>query len=231
MSKTAKAKSAKSLRSRLPGSGSAVTDNIQLSEGGRTAKAAARRDAILDAALDEFSARGFEAARLDDVAKRAGVAKGTIYLYFADKESLFFDLIRSRMSPVIGAIETALATDFPLPFILDRVIELLVREVFGTQRQHLIRLIICEGPRFPMLAEFYYREILSRILEAVRGLLRRALERGELADDTLIRFPQLLGAPLVTAIVWGGLFERFEPLDVRGMLRAHFHGLFERRAR
>jgi AcrR family transcriptional regulator len=192
----------------------------------RTAKAAARRDAILDAALDEFSARGFEAARLDDVAKRAGVAKGTIYLYFADKESLFFDLIRSRMSPVIGGIEMALATDFPLPFIFDRVIELLLREVFGTQRQHMIRLIISEGPRFPALAEFYYREILSRILEAVRGLLRRALERGELADDTLIRFPQLLGAPLVTAIVWGGLFERFEPLDVRAMLHAHFHALF-----
>jgi AcrR family transcriptional regulator len=231
MSKAAKTKAAKSSSSRLPRGGKAVADNIQLSEGGRAAKTAARRDAILDAALDEFSARGFEGARLDDVAKRAGVAKGTIYLYFADKETLFFDLIRSRMSPVVGGIETALATDFPLPFILDRVIELLVREVFGTQRQHLVRLIISEGPRFPALAEFYYREILSRILDAVRGLLRRALERGELADDTLIRFPQLLGAPLVTAIVWGGLFERFEPLDVRGMLRAHFHGLFERRAR
>src|SRR5277367_6476744 len=68
----------------------------------RIAKAAARRDAILDAALDEFSARGFAAARLDDVAKRAGVAKGTIYLHFKDKESLFQDLIRSRMGPVVG---------------------------------------------------------------------------------------------------------------------------------
>jgi len=55
-------------------------------QGARTAKAAARREAILDAALDEFSARGFAAARLDDVARRAGVAKGTIYLYFKDKE-------------------------------------------------------------------------------------------------------------------------------------------------
>ena len=226
MTKTPKSAASKQALSRV-----AVRRGNSVGQGNRTAKAAARRDAILDAALDEFSARGFEAARLDDVAKRAGVAKGTIYLYFADKEALFFDVIRSRMSPVVGAIEKALATDFPLPFILDRVIELLVREVFGTQRQQLIRLIISEGPRFPALAEFYYREILSRILGAVRGQLRRALERGELADDTLIRFPQLLGAPLVTAIVWGGLFERFEPLDVRGMLRAHFHGLFERRAK
>src|ERR1700719_3464246 len=63
----------------------------------RTAKATARRDAILDAALDEFSAKGFAAARLEDVAKRAGITKGTIYLYFADKESLFQELIRAKM--------------------------------------------------------------------------------------------------------------------------------------
>src|SRR5580704_18278348 len=62
----------------------------------RNVKAAARRDAILEAALDEFSAKGFASARLDDVAKRAGIAKGTIYLYFADKESLFQELIRAK---------------------------------------------------------------------------------------------------------------------------------------
>ena len=60
----------------------------------------------------------------------------------------------------------------------------------------------------------------------MRGLLRRALERGELADDTLIRFPQLIGAPGVIAIVWSGLFDRFEPLDVRPMMRAYFDRLF-----
>ena len=70
---------------------------------------AERRDAILAAALDEFSARGFAATRLDDVAKRAGVAKGTIYLYFADKEALFQELIRTELSPVVGALIEALA--------------------------------------------------------------------------------------------------------------------------
>jgi AcrR family transcriptional regulator len=221
MTKTPKSKAAKSTASRA-----AVPRGEPAGQGNRSAKAAARRDAILDAALDEFSARGFEAARLDDVARRAGVAKGTIYLYFADKESLFFDLIRSRMAPVIGAVQMSLAQDLPLPVILDAVVELLLREVFGTQRQQMVRLIISEGTRFPALAEFYYREVLSRILEAARAMLRRAVERGELPDDTLVRFPQLLGAPLVTAIVWGGLFDRFEPLDVRSMLRAYFHALF-----
>lgn len=195
----------------------------------RFAKAAARRDAILDAALDEFSARGFAATRLDDVAKRADVAKGTIYLHFKDKESLFQELIRSKMAPVVGTLEATFAADLPLRMVIEKAIDVFVREVYGSHRKHLIRLIISEGPRFPALAEFYYREVLSRILKSVRGLLRRALERGELADDTLIRFPQLLGAPGIIAIIWSGLFDRFEPLDVRAMMRAHFHRLLDAR--
>jgi AcrR family transcriptional regulator len=192
----------------------------------RAARALAKRDAILEAALDEFSACGFAAARLDDVAKRAGVAKGTIYLYFDDKEALFQELIRSKMSPVVGSLETAFAVELPLGTIVEGAIEIFVREVFGTKRQQLLRLIISEGPRFPALAEFYYREILSRIMKAVRELLRRAYERGEITDDALIRFPQLIGAPGIIAIIWNGLFDRFEPLDVRAMMRAHFAHLF-----
>jgi AcrR family transcriptional regulator len=156
------------------------------SVGVRFAKAAARRDAILDAALDEFSARGFAATRLDDVAKRADVAKGTIYLHFKDKESLFQELIRSKMAPVVGTLEATFAADLPLRLVIDKAIDVFVREVYGSHRKDLIRLIISEGPRFPALAEFYYREVLSRILKSVRGLLRRALERGELADNTLM---------------------------------------------
>jgi AcrR family transcriptional regulator len=192
----------------------------------RTAKATARRDAILDAALDEFSAKGFAAARLEDVAKRAGIAKGTIYLYFADKESLFQELIRAKMVPVVGSLELAFSTGLPLRAVVEQAIEIFVREVYDTRRKQVIRLMISEGPRFPALAEFYYREVLARVLKAVRGLLERAHQRGELANDALIRFPQLLGAPGVIAIVWSGLFDRFEPLDVRAMMRAHFDNLF-----
>src|SRR5487761_999524 len=86
----------------------------------RSVRAAARREAILEAALDEFSARGFAAARLDDVAQRAGVAKGTIYLHFDDKESLFQELIRAKMVPVVGTLEAVFATDLPLRVIVDR---------------------------------------------------------------------------------------------------------------
>ena len=69
---------------------------------GRAEKSVAKREAILSAALEEFAAQGFAAARLDDVARRAGVAKGTIYLYFRDKESLFQELVRAMLSPMVG---------------------------------------------------------------------------------------------------------------------------------
>src|SRR5215207_4799078 len=118
-------------------------------------KRAAKREAILMAALDEFSINGFAAARLDDVAKRAGVAKGTIYLYFADKETLFQELARSMMSPLVGNIEGFATADIPLPMLLEGLADLFTREVIGSRRKDIIRLIISEGPRFPSLAEFY----------------------------------------------------------------------------
>jgi AcrR family transcriptional regulator len=192
----------------------------------RAAKAAERRNAILKAALDEFSERGFAAARLDDVARRAGVAKGTIYLYFKDKEALFQELVRFQIGPVVGALEAVLASDLPLAVIVEHALDIFVREIYGTHRKQVLRLIISEGPRFPALAEFYYREVLAHILKAVRARLTRAVERGEIIGDELVRFPQLLGAPGIVAIVWSGLFDRFEPLDVRAMMRAYFDRLF-----
>src|SRR4051812_6940401 len=79
----------------------------------RSAPPEARRTEILAAALEEFTARGFEGARLDDVARRAGIAKGTIYLYFADKETLFQELVRSMVSPVLGTLEHLRSIDIP----------------------------------------------------------------------------------------------------------------------
>ena len=194
--------------------------------GARAQKAAARREAILTAALDEFSAQGFAAARMDDVARRAGVAKGTIYLHFRDKEELFLELIRSVLSPFVGTLESTLRADVPVRAIISHVIDLFVTEVYRTRRKDVIRLILTEGQRFPHIAEFYYREVLARILAAIRVLLRRAVERGELKSEAAVRFPQLLGAPAVVAILWNGLFEKYEPLDVRAFLHAFLDLLF-----
>ena len=191
----------------------------------REARSAGRREAILAAALDEFSARGFEATRLDDVAKRAGIAKGTIYLYFRDKDTLFQELVRAMLAPLIGGIEAMGATDLPVNLLAERLVDLFVREIYETRRQDVIRLMISEGRRFPKLAEFYYREVLSRVFDAMRALLKRAAARGEV-PVALVEFPQLIAAPALVAIVWSGLFERYAPLDVRRMLKAHIDLLF-----
>jgi AcrR family transcriptional regulator len=186
----------------------------------------ARREAILAAALDEFSARGFSAARLDDVARRAGVAKGTIYLYFRDKDALFEELIRSVLSPVVGALELALKDQRPVREIAEAAVEIFVREVYGTRRKDVVRLVITEGARFPKLAEFYHREVLSRLFLAVQALLKRAADSGELRNAAVVKFPQLIGAPAIVGIIWNSLFEKFEPLDVRGFLHAQLDLIF-----
>jgi AcrR family transcriptional regulator len=197
--------------------------------GVRAARQAEKRDAILAAALDEFAASGFAAARLDDVARRAGVAKGTIYLYFRDKESLFQELVRTMLSPMVGAIETERLADRPVRDVAEMIVELFAREIFGTRRKDVLRLIITEGVRFPKLAEFYYHEVIERVLVALRAILRRAVERGELPNDALLRFPQLLVAPALLTLVWNGMFDRFTPLDFRALMHAHLDILFGER--
>jgi AcrR family transcriptional regulator len=196
------------------------------STGKRAEQSAARREAILAAALDEFSASGFAATRLDDVARRAGVAKGTIYLHFRDKEALFQELIRSALSPFVATIEAASAADLPLRAVAERLVSGFVREVYGTNRKNIIRLVLAEGRRFPNVADFYYREVVGRAMAAVRGLVQRAIARGEISGDAIGKFPQLIMAPALVAIIWDGLFDRFEKLDPEALMRAHFDILF-----
>jgi AcrR family transcriptional regulator len=227
MARDAKAEMARKGGSRAARTRPSQAEAAGNSSGARAKRAAERRDAILAAALDEFAARGFAAARLDDVARRAGVAKGTIYLHFADKEALFEELIRIEIGPIVAALEQASLTDISLRQVTDQLIEVFVRGIFETRRKDVIRLVITEGPRFPKLAEFYYREVISRVLVIIRAMLRRAFERGELKTDALVRYPQLLAAPGIVAIIWSGLFDRFEPVDIRGMMRAHFDVLLD----
>lgn len=221
---------ASALKKRSSATAGAATARDTSPSGLRAQRSAERREAILEAALDEFAAQGFAAARLDDVARRAGVAKGTIYLHFADKEALFEEIVRMELGPVVGALEQASRADISFRVMADQIVELFVRGIFETRRKDVIRLVLTEGPRFPKLAEFYYREIISRVMNTIRTALRRAVERGELANDALVRFPQLLAAPGVVAILWSGLFDRFEPIDVRAMLRAHFEILLSQRS-
>ncbi len=193
----------------------------------REQKSAERRAAILAAALDEFTRQGFAAARLDDVAKKAGVAKGTIYLHFDDKEALFQELIRTMLGPLVASLHELSATDLPIRTVLERFVEVFVSGLFETRRRDVAYLVITEGARFPKLAEFYYRQIIEPGIAAIRALLERAVKRREIPHRALARFPQLVVAPGVMAIIWMGLFERFAHLDVAAMMRTHIEILLE----
>jgi AcrR family transcriptional regulator len=196
---------------------------------GRAARAAERRQAIIDAALDEFIARGFTATRLDDVAKRAGVAKGTIYLHFKDKESMFEELIRTALVPLIGRLHAPPAMGGSVRDVIERFARMFIQEVANTRRGDIVRLIVAEGPRFPAIADFYFREVVSRGLAGMRGLIELGVARGEIKQKDLARFPQLMVAPAIVAVIWQSLFSRHAPLDADEMFRVHLDLIFGER--
>src|SRR5690348_3271379 len=197
----------------------------------RSERAAERRAAIVEAAMEEFVARGFAATRLDDIARRAGVAKGTIYLHFKDKESMFEELIRTAIVPLIGSLTGPPPAGASIRDALEAFARVFIQEIATTRRGDIVRLIIAEGPRFPAIADFYYRKVISRGLAGMRALIELAVARGEIRSAELARFPQIVVAPAIVAVVWKSLFEKHAPLDAMEMFRVHLDLIFgERRA-
>lgn len=194
----------------------------------RSVRALERREAILAAALDEFVAKGYAAARLDDVASRAGVAKGTIYLHFADKEALFQELVRTALVPLIGRLASPPQAGGAASAraMVETFAETFAREIAGTKRGDIVRLVISEGARFPSLSEFYYREVVERGIAAMSKMIEYGIARGEIRNAELARFPQIVVAPAMVAIVWQGLFGAYAPLDALAMLRVHIDLIF-----
>jgi len=197
----------------------------------RAERAAERRAAIVEAAMEEFVARGFAATRIDDIARRAGVAKGTIYLHFKDKESMFEELIRTAIVPLVVRLHAPPPPSGSIRDALEAFARVFIQEIATTRRGDIVRLIIAEGPRFPAIADFYYREVISRGLAGMRALIELAIARGEIRHAGLARFPQLLVAPAIVAVVWKSLFERHSPLDAIEMFRVHLDLIFSERSK
>src|SRR5215211_870383 len=196
----------------------------------RAERAAERRGAIIEAAMDEFIARGFAATRLDDVARRAGVAKGTIYLHFKDKESMFEELIRTAIVPMVSRLwGTPPQPGASVRDMVEGFAKTFIEEVATTRRGDLVRLIVAEGPRFPEVADFYYREVVSRGLAGMRALIELGIARGEIKQKDLARFPQIMVAPALIAVIWQSLFSRHAPLDALEMFRVHLDLIFGER--
>ena len=176
-------------------------------------------------------ARGFTATRLDDIAKRAGVAKGTIYLHFKDKESMFEELIRTAIVPLVGRIIAPPQPGASIRDTIERTALTFIQEIVSTPRADIVRLIIAEGARFPTIADFYYREVISRGLAGMRALIELAVARGEIRQAQLARFPQIMIAPAIVAVIWKSLFDRHSPLDAVEMFRVHLDLIFGERSK
>ncbi|MHC2626927.1 AcrR family transcriptional regulator [Bradyrhizobium huanghuaihaiense] len=203
--------------------------SVEVPASNRATRAAERRAAIVEAAMEEFIARGFAATRLDDIAKRAGVAKGTIYLHFKDKESMFEELVRIVIVPVVARLTALPPPAGSVRDLIEAFAGNFLKEVIGTKRGDLVRLIVAEGPRFPAVADFYYREVVSRGIAAMRALIELGIARGEIREKDLARYPQILVAPAMIAVIWQSLFARHAPLDAQDMLRVHLDLIFGER--
>ena len=183
---------------------------------------AERSDAIIGAAMEEFAANGYAGARLDDVAARAGVSKGLVYVYFETKEALFKAVVRRVLVPRFESlIADTEASPLTTAELLRGPVLAFMQSLPKSRLRVLLRLMIAEGPKHPDLTAFYHAEVIARGTAFLRGLLRRGVARGELRANALEEFPQLVIAPMLVAVVWSMLFERHAPLDTDRMLAAH----------
>jgi AcrR family transcriptional regulator len=183
----------------------------------------ARPAEIVEAARLTFLDNGFAATRIEDIAARAGVSKGTVYLYYPNKEALFEAVVRADVVPVIEHVIRAIREDETTPAIdqLKLIARVMYRDMVGTDRRRLLHMIVAEGPRFPWLTEFYHREVLSRGVDLVRAVLRRGEARGELRACGVDEFPHIIMAPTILAALFTNLFERLEPIDIERYADAH----------
>ncbi len=166
-----------------------------------------RPQEITAAAFAAFAENGYAATRVEEVAKRAGVSKGLLYLYFKTKEELFKAVIKSvvirRVDALIASIEeTQLSSE---EFLRGPMLEFMQR-IPGSPVSVVIRLLLSEGPRHPDLVDYYWENVVNRGLTAITRFVERGVERGEFRSSAVNELPQLFLAPVMLSMIWKILF-------------------------
>lgn len=189
-----------------------------------TRRKEARPAELISSALDLFVERGFSATRLEDVAGRAGVSKGTLYLYFPSKEDLFKAVVRGGIVPAIERAEKLLDEH---QGGADALIRKLVKQwwesVGSTRLGGIPKLMISESRNFPELAQFYYREVISRGHRLIAAAVQRGIDAGEFRPVDVDYVRRLVIAPLWLLTVWRFSFDYCESqkLDPLRYLDSH----------
>jgi AcrR family transcriptional regulator len=174
-----------------------------------------RPQEITAAALEAFAEKGYSATRVTDVADRAGVSKGLLYLYFKTKEDLFKAVIKSFVSPRIDALKAEIeSTDLTAEEYLRGPFLAFAKQIPKSPARVLVRLMIAEGAKHPDLTDWYHRNVVSHGLAALRSLIERGVRDGEFRKSALQEFPHMVVTPVLFAIVWSLVFGN----------RAHLNG-------
>lgn len=181
-----------------------------------------RRNAIIDAGFEEFAMQGFTATKLDDVAIRAGIGKGTIYLYFDSKESLFQEVVRKNLFPMRDAAQIhaaefkGSATD-----LLTIHFQRMYLGLHQDRMPQLLAMIMGEVSHFPDMADFFFREIVSSNQQLLQSIIRKGIASGEFRDNFPVEFTQILMAPAMISAIWRLQFESQSPLDIEAYAQTH----------
>lgn len=184
----------------------------------------ARPQEILNSAMTVFAEKGFAAARMDDVARRAGVSKGTLYLYFPSKDELFKSLVREAIGGTLAQV-TAYAEAYQGSA---RELLVLVLRTIGTvmrtsDRIVLPKIILAEAGNFPELVRFYRFEIIEKGIGLFRGIVARGIAQREFREVAPEHAARLCVAPLLLGALWRATFAAFdpEPYDIEALVETH----------
>jgi len=163
----------------------------------------ARPDEIVEAALDVFVEKGYAATRLEDVARRAGVSKGTMYLYFDGKEKLFQAVVRRALVPTLEQGEALLATHVgPSSDLLAQLIRAWWERIGLSKGSGILKLVMAESANFPDITRIYHEEVVQRGRQLVAAAIQRGIDRGEFRPVDTALTVRLAMAPLVYAMIW-----------------------------
>jgi len=170
-------------------------------------RAEARPGEIVQAAFEVFAEKGFAAAKLDEIARRAGISKGALYLYFETKEDLFRAVVRDAIAPNLDRVEAMLAqATIPFPDLLRLMFAQLAAMIGATRLGAVAKLVIGESRNFPELARVWHDEVVSRAVAAIAGAIRRGQARGEVAaGDPRLHVFSIMG-PILMGVIWRETF-------------------------
>ncbi len=166
-----------------------------------------RPQEITEAALEAFAEKGYAATRVDEVARRAGVSKGLVYLYFKTKEEMFKAVVRSFVVPRIDALIAIIdRSDMSSEEFLRGPFLDFIKKLPHSPVSIVIRLMIAEGPKHPDLLQFYWDNVVSRGLGAISVLLERGVQAGEFRRSAVTELPHLFVMPVVFSVIFRQLF-------------------------